>query len=54
MLLLMDAIFILYGGLKFGGALDDIGQSVLRRLDATGTSTTDIARCFAEVGVEAG
>lgn len=55
LLLLVATFLILDDSLELGGALDDVGQSVLRRgLDGAGGARAEIGRRFAVIGVETG
>lgn len=55
-MLLLVAIFLVLGdSLELSSALDDIGQSILRRgLDDASATTADINRYFAVIGVKTG
>lgn len=54
-LLLVATFLVLYDSLELSCALDDIGQSILRRgLDGASTTTADIGRYFAVIGVKTG
>lgn len=54
-LLLIATFLVLDDGLELSSALDNVGQSILRRgLDGASATTADISRYFAMIGIKTG